>query len=183
MPAPCSALVKVELSMKPQLERLRFKEVAERMPEAVVVTDDKGRIAWTNPAFHELCGFTPEEVKGRKPGSFLQGSDTDPETIRALRKAVKRESAFRTEILNYHKDGHPYWASVSITPMRDAKGALEGFVAIECDVTAKRERFDSLEEQVVHVYSALLTVESEHASSPGFTTAPFPNLRDKDVDV
>ena len=67
------------------LERIAFKTVAERLPDAVVITDAEGRITWTNQAFHDMCGHSRASVLNQKPGSFLQGSDTDQETVARIR--------------------------------------------------------------------------------------------------
>lgn len=126
------------------------------MGDAIVVTGRTGKITWTNPAFTDLCGYSAEEVYGKKPGSFLQGKETDPETVRELREAVRHGKVHHTEIINYHKKGHHYWVGISLTPLHTGEGKLDGFVAVERDVTAMRKRIASLEEQLVEVYSALI---------------------------
>ena len=56
---------------------------------ARVRTDAEGRITEINPAFSSLCGYQFEEIRGRKPGSLLQGPATTPESILALREAIR----------------------------------------------------------------------------------------------
>jgi PAS domain-containing protein len=43
---------------------------------ARVRTDAHGHVTQINPAFSGLCGYTFEEIRGRKPGSLLQGLET-----------------------------------------------------------------------------------------------------------
>ena len=64
--------------------------VASRTDNLVIISDADGRIEWTNRAFTMLTGFEPEEVVGRKPGSFLQGPETDPATVAHMRRAAGR---------------------------------------------------------------------------------------------
>ncbi len=62
------------------------------------------------------------EVKGQNC-RFLQGPGTDPATHRgacARRSATARDCA--VEILNYRKDGTPFWNALAIAPVQDADG-------------------------------------------------------------
>ncbi|HKK19015.1 MAG TPA: PAS domain-containing protein [Opitutales bacterium] len=145
--------------MHVKLENLALKTVARQMPEAIVLADKEGRITWVNPAFEELCGYTLSEVRGKHPGRILQGKGTDPQTAKAFRVAVKQGLEIDDDILNYHKDGCSYWARVSITPLRGATGVLQGFIAIERDVTDEHENLEELHGEVVELYSALLYEE------------------------
>ena len=145
--------------MQHRLENLPLKAVARQMPEAVVITDAHGRITWTNDSFEKLCGYSLNEVQGKKPGTLLQGPATDPRTVEEFRIAVQEGLGLRTDILNYHKDGHSYWARVSITPYFHNNGNLEGFIAIERDVTKDHEKYDELHGEVVELYSAILLQE------------------------
>ena len=154
-------------------DNLPFATIGDQLDDAVVVADAEGRIRWTNPAFHKLCGYTVKEVRGRKPGDFLQGEETDSGTAAALREAVRGGLALKTEILNYHKNGTPYWASISLNPIRDNDGGLLGFVAVERDRTLQRSEIVSMERQIVEVYSALLR-EVREAEGDGNTGAPGP---------
>ncbi len=142
-----------------QYEDLSFIELARHISDAVVLTDREGCIVWTNHAFHQLCGYSHKEIKGSKPGHLLQGKSTDPSTAEALRDAVRSGRYIRTEILNYHKKGHPYWVSIALTPIKNAAGDVEGFVAIEREVTHCHLHMQNLEQQVTQVYSALLRSE------------------------
>jgi PAS domain S-box-containing protein len=145
-----------------QYEDLSFISLARHISDAVVLTDREGCIVWTNHAFHQLCGYSHKQTQGRKPGHLLQGKNTDPATAQALSDAVHSGNYIRTEILNYHKKGHPYWVSVAITPIENDSGDVEGFMAIERDVTDSQLHIHSLEHQVTQVYSALLQSEALH---------------------
>ncbi len=76
---------------------------------------------------------------GTKPGDRLQGADTSQETRRRIRQHLDARKPFYEEILNYHKNGEPYWISLAINPIFNDKGILTNFVALEADVTATKE--------------------------------------------
>ena len=121
-----------------EVEARRLAMVAARTDNAVVVTDAAGRIEWVNDGFTRTAGWTLEEVAGRKPGSFLQGADTNPHTVEYMRANLRAGKAFRTEVLNYHKNSRPYWVSLEVQPILDADGVLTNFMAVEADITQRR---------------------------------------------
>ena len=118
-----------------QRELSELAQIAEMAHEAIIVTDTEERILWTNPAFPALTGFSEEEVIGKRPRDLLQGRDTDNETRSEIKRAVMEQRAFRTEIVNYRKDGTPYWICLSISPIRDTYGTVRRFAAISSDIT------------------------------------------------
>ncbi len=98
---------------------------------ARVETDLDGCILAINPAFSALCGYSFPEIAGRKPGSFLQGEETESDAVIALRSAIAAREAVEVHLTNYHKDGSPYHVAISITPRVNEIGDVIGFQAIE----------------------------------------------------
>lgn len=60
-------------------------------------------ITYANQRFEELTGYTSDEILGRNC-RFLQGADTDAETVTKFREALAAATRFQGEILNYRKD-------------------------------------------------------------------------------
>lgn len=87
--------------------------------ESMVRSDANAIVEWADPSFTEMCGYDLEELRGRKLGPLLQGEKTDPATVGRLRTAIQTATPCREVILNYHKDGHPYWVEIVMTPIRD----------------------------------------------------------------
>jgi PAS domain S-box-containing protein len=90
-----------------------------RAPEGMVVSGPDGLVQWVNPAFTEMCGYSLDELRGKKLGPILQGENTDRESAARMREAVHAYRPCRETILNYHKKGTPYWVEVAITPILD----------------------------------------------------------------
>lgn len=101
------------------------------VPEGWVATGPGGLIEWVNPAFTAMCGYTLEELRGRKPGPLLQGPDTDPAAIARIREAIRERRACRETLMNYHKNGTRYRVAVRISPVLDDEGQPLWFVARE----------------------------------------------------
>jgi PAS domain S-box-containing protein len=137
-----------------------LSEIAQRTSNLVVISDAARRITWVNRAFEETSGWSLEEVKGRSAGSFLQSAETDPETIAHLRAALDAGEPVQAEILNRAKDGRPYWIWLDIQPLRGADGTLEGFMAVETDVTERRAQSDALRRAAEDAAQARATLEA-----------------------
>jgi len=113
-----------------------------RMP--MILTDPRqpdNPIAFANKAFLDLTGYEEHEVVGRNC-RFLQGARTDQETVNQLREAVVAREPISIEILNYKRDGTPFWNAVFIGPVSNTDGELLYFFASQLDVTRRREAED-----------------------------------------
>jgi len=157
-----SARKETERQLAAQSEELkRLALVAENTTNAVVITNPDGLVEWVNAGFTRNTGFSLEEVKGRKPGSFLQGDGTDFGVVERMRAAVRARQGFQETLLNYTKSGVPYWLAIESEPLRDADGNFVGFMAIEQDVTLRVNAEQALEAQrrrLQKINSALLAL-------------------------
>ena len=124
---------------------LFFAAVATtRMP--MIVTDPRqpdNPIVFANPAFLALTGYASQEVVGRNC-RFLQGPETDRETVAEIRRAVAARQEIATEILNYRKDGYSFWNALFISPILDTSGELVYFFASQLDVSRRRQAEEDL---------------------------------------
>ena len=119
----------------------RLSLVANETDNSVIIADSRGRIEYVNPGFVKLTGYQPEECIGKTPGSILQGKLTDPETRKRIGEKLKKQEPFMDEIVNYSKDGTPYWISLAINPVFGKDGKVERFVSIQANITqTKREQ-------------------------------------------
>jgi len=130
-------------------ERLRrIVSLIERAPLAVINCDVNRRIQFVNAAFTALTGYEQAEVVGRDPGHVLQGADTSPQTRARIGEGLRRLEKVDVEILNYRKNGEPFWVELTIIPTRNDAGEHIGFVGYQRDAAprrqAARERFESL---------------------------------------
>jgi len=113
--------------------------VAARTDNAVIITDAQGLILWVNEGFERISGFSLDEAMGKNPGRLLQGPDTDPVVRRMMREQLARGEGFETEIVNYDKAGRKYWVALNVKPVHDEAGGLVKFIAIERDVTERKQ--------------------------------------------
>jgi hypothetical protein len=133
------ALHDVTAEKEAQDELSKLSLVASYTDNFVIITDREGRTEWVNQAFVRRTGYTLDEMRGRKPGELLQGPETDRGTVAQIREWLSAGKSFGSEILNYTRSGDPYWVAFQITPIRNAEGVVERYVAIQTESTALRQ--------------------------------------------
>ncbi len=95
-------------------------------------------IVFANAAFFALTGYAEEDVIGQNC-RFLQGEETTPESVAAVRRAIQSHMVETVEIMNYRKDGSKFLNALQLGPILDDDGKLLYFFGSQLDVTAKRE--------------------------------------------
>ena len=124
-------------------------QALDAVSEGSLITDARRRIVYANPAFTAVTGYSSEEVMGRNC-RLLQGPGSDSRTIAALRMTLAGAETFRGEILNYRKDGTPFWNALTVSPLRDGTGAVTHFVSVQRDGTAQKALQDRLRFLALH---------------------------------
>lgn len=114
--------------------------------EGICIADARrpGRpLVYVNQGFERLTGYAATEALG-KNCRFLQGPGTDPAAVEAIREALALSRPCVVEILNYRRDGAPFWNRLSLTPVRDGSGEVTHFIGLQADVTTRRTAEESL---------------------------------------
>ncbi|HRE13362.1 MAG TPA: PAS domain S-box protein [Usitatibacteraceae bacterium] len=97
-------------------------------------------VVYVNPAFESITGYAAGEAVGRNL-CFLQGSTNgDAETMAArkrLRHAIGEGRSVAVEILNYRKDGSPFWNELTIAPVTGSAGAITHYIGVLTDITER----------------------------------------------
>jgi PAS domain S-box-containing protein len=109
-----------------------------RMP--MTVTDPRlpdNPVVFANGAFLDLTGYREQDIMGRNC-RFLQGPETDRQTVAEIRRALQEERAVAVDILNYQAGGEPFWNALFIGPVFDRDGQLLYFFASQMDITQRR---------------------------------------------
>lgn len=91
-------------------------------------------VTWASPGFELLTGYGAIEVLGRN-ARLLQGPDTDPRAVSAIRQALADGADCYLTILNYRADGSQFWNELSLTPQRDRNGTVVRWIAAMRDVS------------------------------------------------
>ena len=105
------------------------------LSDVVIITDGPlerdppPAFVFVNPAFERLTGWRRDEVLGRSP-LLLHGPETDAAEARRVGRLLKQGLPAHGELVNYTRDGRPYWVEFNILPLFDRGGRLTHFVSV-----------------------------------------------------
>lgn len=116
-------------------ELRRLALVAERTSNSVAITDAGRRIVWVNRGFTRLTGYTESDVIGQDLHDFLTCSRSDASTVANLRVSLRRGTGTRCELLGCDANGREYWSDLDVQPLAGADGRVDGFIAVQADIT------------------------------------------------
>lgn len=119
--------------------------VVQKTNNLVTITDKNRNLTWVNDAFVTSTGYSNEEAIG-KTLSFLQGEETDLDTIRFINEQLDNQKSVQAEILNYTKSGKKYWVRLNIDPVFDNEGNLIRFIGVQYDITEIKQKQQELED-------------------------------------
>jgi len=122
------------------LDMIRIRERAvDAATNGIVIADASlpdCPIVYANTSFQKISGYSEPEIIGRNC-RFLQGPETDPQSVTLIREAIRDERAIQVTIRNYRKDCTSFWNEVTISPMCDSMGNVTHYVGIQTDVSAR----------------------------------------------
>ncbi|KPN32163.1 bacterioopsin transcriptional activator [Halolamina pelagica] len=163
---------------KERERELRIKDRA--MNEAVVgisiadMAQPAQPLVYVNKGFERVTGYDAETVLGRNC-RMLQGPATDPAAVEQFRAAIDAEAAATVELVNYRRDGTPFWNRVQINPVFDEAGDLTHYLGFQSDVTERRRT-----EKLIELLNRVLrhNLRNDMNAIRGWATA----IRDGDAD-
>jgi len=130
--------------------QLRLLETAvSRLNDMVVITeaepfDDSGpRIVFVNDAFERSTGYSREDAIGNT-SRLLWGPKTQHAELDRIRAAMEKWQPVRAEIVIYTKAGKELWLETDIAPIADESGRYTHWVAVERDITERRQQQEEI---------------------------------------
>nr|AML76928.1 putative LOV domain-containing protein [Lindenbergia philippensis] len=118
-----------------------IKDALATLQQTFVVSDATKPdcpIVYASSGFFTMTGYSSKEVIG-KNCRFLQGPDTDRDEVAKIRNAAKTGTSYCGRLLNYKKDGTPFWNLLTITPIKDDKGRTIKFIGMQVEVSKYTE--------------------------------------------
>ncbi|KAJ4831800.1 hypothetical protein Tsubulata_017011 [Turnera subulata] len=140
--------------MEPQLAALIRQSIADRyslfapealadLPDTFTITDPciSGHpIVFASRAFLKMTGYSTHEVLGRNARLF-QGPRTSRSSVMEIREAIREERAVEVSIVNYRKDGTPFWMLFRMSPVFGKEdGRVVHFVGVQVPILGRRRR-------------------------------------------
>nr|AML79534.1 putative LOV domain-containing protein [Toxicodendron radicans] len=118
-----------------------LKDALSTFQQTFVVSDATKAdypIMYASAGFFKMTGYTSKEVVGRNC-RFLQGAGTDPEDVAKIREALEAGETYCGRLLNYKKDGTPFWNLLTIAPIKDEEGKVLKFIGMQVEVSKHTE--------------------------------------------
>jgi len=121
--------------------------IVESSDDAIITKTSQGIITSWNSGAEQIYGYAAGEVLG-KPISILIPPGHVDEVPGILERIKQGESIHHYETMRRRKDGRIIHVSVSISPVKDKKGNINGASTIARDITAEVESRNKAEEQL-----------------------------------
>jgi PAS domain S-box-containing protein len=173
-------LARREAQLEETVEDLKLKEQAmDEAPIGITIAEAQGAdnpLIYVNEQFQQTTGYTTA-ILGNDC-RFLQGENTDPETVAAIRAAIDAEDPIDTDILNYRADGQTFWNKLTVAPIRD-EDTVTHYVGFQTDITERKIRERRLEVlnrvlnhnlrnklSIIEGFTTVLDEQCEHDHAP-----------------
>jgi two-component system nitrogen regulation sensor histidine kinase GlnL len=126
-----------------------LSQVIDGAAEAIVTLDADWRVTSWNRAAHQIYGWTPAELLGRRADSVLLPPDPAVHAqAEARERRLRAGETLRDEsALHMRKDGKCIDVRITLSPLYDGAGAFQGATGIIRDVTLVKEMEARLAEQ------------------------------------
>jgi diguanylate cyclase (GGDEF)-like protein/PAS domain S-box-containing protein len=134
-------------------ELYSLSDIIENTQDMVIITDAKEldspfgpEIVYVNKAVEKITGYAKSEVIGETP-RLLQGELTDKDARANIKRALLEAQPVNEILLNYNKQGRPYWIDMNIFPLKNKYGDVTHFAAIERDISEQKFTLEQLKKR------------------------------------
>jgi PAS domain S-box-containing protein len=132
-----------ELAMRQEQERFRlFVDAVQDY--AIYVLDAEGHVASWNRGAQRIKGYSASEIIGQHFSIFFTEQDRLAGKPLEELRAAEQKGQFESEAWRVRKEGSQFWASVTVTSIKDDKGKPIGFVKITRDFTERMQAQEAL---------------------------------------
>lgn len=122
---------------------LWVQEALSELPDSFTVTDPciSGQpIVFASKGFLKMMGYSKSEVIGMN-GRIFQGPATCRRSVMEIREAIREERAIQINLLNYRRDGTPFWMLFHMCPVFNKEdGRVIHFVGVQVPILQKPRR-------------------------------------------
>ena len=120
-----------------EIELKKLSLIATKTKNGVIISDHHGNVEWVNDSFTKLTGYSIEDILGKKPKDILQRGEVDISVQQQLSDALSKKEIVEVKIVNFTKDGQPYYNLIEIIPVFDDDGNHINFISLQKDITTE----------------------------------------------
>lgn len=111
---------------------------------AMFMLDPTGHVATWNAGAERIKGYRADQIIGQHISRFYTREDAEHDVPGRLLQAAEAQGRAQAEGWRVRRDGSRFWASVSITAVRDERGRLHGFGKVTRDLTERKNAEQAL---------------------------------------
>ncbi len=137
-------------------ERDKSEAILRSAGDGIAMMDPSLLIQYVNPTFERLTGYTMDRAMGQGLERFL-GDEVSEQTRHAMRMVHRNGSGWQGEVLVKSKNGRTFPAMLITSPIRDAQGALQGYVMSLQDISRLKELEHARQQFITNVSHQLRT--------------------------
>lgn len=154
-----------EYTNKYKVDEHLLASVAYFAEDSILITETNleapgPKIIYVNPGFTKLTGYQPEDVLGKSP-RILQGPKTERSVLDRLKFVLQKGEVFHGCAINYRRDGSEFWNEWNIEPIRDKKGKVVNYLAIQRDITDRINAQKAIEDKNAALREILEQIQFE----------------------
>ena len=132
-------------SAEKEIRKLSF--AIDESNNAVLIADRNGYIQWVNKGFERVTGYALNDIKGTKGEILRKGKHTGlSDDSMFYKKVLESGQSVSYESRNYRKNGTDYWTLSTLTPLLNENKELVSIIAVDSDITDKKENEQELYE-------------------------------------
>ena len=125
----------------------KLSTVATKTGYNVIITDSLGQVQWVNESFEKTTGYSINEIVG-KSLEILQGEETSKKEVKKIKKMLSNGEKVSGEILNYRKNGEPFWFDYDIVPVFNDVGTVTNFITTQSEITERKKLQKTLSDSI-----------------------------------
>eukprot|EP00308_Calcidiscus_leptoporus_P016567 CAMPEP_0119380298 /NCGR_PEP_ID=MMETSP1334-20130426/56303_1 /TAXON_ID=127549 /ORGANISM="Calcidiscus leptoporus, Strain RCC1130" /LENGTH=394 /DNA_ID=CAMNT_0007400065 /DNA_START=33 /DNA_END=1217 /DNA_ORIENTATION=+ len=135
-----------EVDERPETQHTPAKDssacAAEQHVQAITRAHEPFDVIYVSAAWQRLCGYTSEQVIGETL-KIIQGPKTSAHAVETMLRAVRQRTSATIKLVNYTRDGRPFWHRLHVEPLRDHAGEVQFFQASSSDIAFLESADDS----------------------------------------
>ncbi|MHA6492280.1 putative bifunctional diguanylate cyclase/phosphodiesterase [Pseudomonas borbori] len=121
-----------------------FQRAVEQSVSAFILVDRDGRVEYVNSSFTAITQYSADDIKGKHLAELPALENLD-ELLETARNSLAEHNSWQGEFKSSRKDGHPYWAQLSISKVHADDGTLTHYIGIYEDISKNKQAQQRIE--------------------------------------
>ena len=134
----------------------RFRAILRQATAGIARKDAEGTFIFVNQAYCDMLGYSEQELLGKTCWDVTH-QDYLPENKRLYNRMMTEGIPFKMEKRLTHKDGSLIWVDISVSPIMDASGKPQSAVAVEVDITKRKQAEEALRQLNLQLEDRILS--------------------------